>query len=58
MTPTMKQPSFCSLSRNSCKIRNGGVKEIPLNESVNLFTMVDLPVFGLPIIAIIGSKLA
>jgi hypothetical protein len=31
---------------------------IPLNESVNLFTMVDLPVFGLPIIAIIGSRLA
>jgi hypothetical protein len=58
MAPTMKQPSFCSLSRNICMIRNGGVKEIPLNESVNLFTMVDLPVFGLPIIAIIGSKLA
>lgn len=30
----------------------------PLNESVNLFTIVDLPVFGLPIMAIIGSKLA
>ena len=30
----------------------------PLNESVNLFTMVDFPVFGLPIMAIMGSKLA
>lgn len=30
----------------------------PLKESVSLFTMVDLPVFGLPIMAIMGSKLA
>ena len=30
----------------------------PLKESVNLLTIVDFPVLGLPIIAIIGNKLA
>ena len=38
--------------------KGGGRSSIPLNESVNLLTIVDLPVFGLPIMAIIGSKLA
>ena len=31
---------------------------MPLKESVNLFTMVDFPVFGLPMIAMMGSRLA